>query len=315
MSARSVVNHEEFTNRLAQYATQQEPHIQEYILTVARKHFLKNFPHASTIKKPPGGVPKFYGLRDPNTNAVVDRIPLFIQTKEGPKLHYTSRNDLLYRMVKSGETVFLDMSYMGIIQEEIRELVQWMRAVYPQRRDLTSISYPDAQKKAAEWQQAREKAAEKKRKELIAELRVKALAGTVPIATVQYNTHDVLCDGLLLKLHTKEALEYEGARLHHCVGDSFYWKDVEIGLCEIWSYRQSLTEPMYTIEVKIDKDKGTKTLMQCRGLQNAEPNSLECEIIAKGMALFDVKMMLFTYWESLSENSTIIWSKTQSQDS
>jgi hypothetical protein len=60
--SRSVVNHQEFTDRLASISRHRPKHIQDYVKTTVRKFFLKNWEKASEAKKSEK-TPKFLGFK------------------------------------------------------------------------------------------------------------------------------------------------------------------------------------------------------------------------------------------------------------
>jgi hypothetical protein len=295
-----------------------DSHIQKYVTTVVRKHFLKNWDHTSaTVTPAPQGLPQFCGFRDIDTNKIIDQVPIILQTNSGPKIQYIHRDDPMYDMAQNGETVFLDLSYMGEIQTHIQNIAHWLRIKYPQPRDLSMIPYGEAWKKSAEWRIQLEVEEEKTRKVQLEELKTKALNGCVLLAEGSITVNGIEKTCMLLNLTTKEAIEYEGLRLHHCVGDSFYWNMVKEKREEIWSFRYSLMEPAFTCEIDIDTETSVKVitpckkvLLQCRGLQNKAPDIdiMEPNLIAKGLKLFDVDLQLFRHWES-EENSSVKWNK------
>lgn len=301
---RSVVNHKEFTDRLALISNYYDSHIKKYMLTVVRKYFLKTWSCISaTVKPAPKGMPIFEGFRNADTGKILNTVPVVLQMKDGPKLQYVDRSDPMYLMQRNGETVFLDLSLMGEIQTDIQNIAHWMRSAYPQPRDLSMIPYDVALKKAVEWQMQQEKEAEKTRKQQLEDLKTKALDGLVLLATgsITVNGENNTC--MLLKLNTREAIEYEGLRLHHCVGDYYYRERVEKSEAEIWSFRYSLMEPAFTCEIEIDQDDapgvpewGKRTLLQCRGLQNEPPNEGERCSILKGLHLLGIHTHLFGHW-------------------
>lgn len=310
MTSRNVVNHAEFTSRLGLLSHGMDTHISKYVNTVVRKHFLKNWSRVSAVVRPAAkGVPKFDGFRDADTHKLLNKVPLTLQTPNGPQLQYVDCEDPMYIMSKQGETVFLDINYLGEIQDEIQDVVHWLRIKYPQPRDLSMIAYVEAKKKATEWRIQLELDAEKTRKAQVLELQTKALAGLEHLAVGTYTVNGEQRTCFLLRLTTGAAFTYEGLRLHHCVGDHYYWNRYEEGLSEIWSFRYSLMEPAFTIEVDKTSTIVPGMLVQCRGLQNRSPDWEEALMITEGLQLFNIDLSLFPQWTNVSQYSVVNWSK------
>jgi hypothetical protein len=289
--SRHVVNHKEFTDRLALIASRKPPHIAKYITTVIRKFFLKNWERTEKIEKPPRGVPRFYGLSDREGRRHEVAIPFVIQTKNGPEVTTVYSDDPMYEQVKSGTAVFLDLDFMADIQNEIQDVLIWMQTVYSQPRDLTSIAYPDAKKKAKEWHDEEEKRRQRIEEKQKAEARRLATEGAEPIfrITAKRLTGET-ATWTVYNLSTESSLVYEGVRLHHCVAG--YWPMVERKTTYIWSLREKPADPLLTLEVgRIDHE-----LYQARGLQNTNPTHDEMVLIKNISEKFGMGLKLFPHF-------------------
>ena len=71
------------------------------------------------------------------------------------------------------------------------------------------------------------------------------------------------------KLLTREALEFEGNNMGHCVGSGFYEYGVRNGVIEIYSIRDENGEPHVTFEIR--NENGEFYTHQCKGKQNKAP--------------------------------------------
>lgn len=284
---RHVVNHSEFTENLKSFISHRgyPLHVEDYALTVVRKHFLKNWDKTlEAVVEKPTGVPKILGLTrtDDETGQVTtfDLIPIIVRTSNGSKLMQVNRNDPFYQGYISNDEniVLLDMNYLVEVLTEVKQSLDWLHLAYPTPRKLV-LSYPDLCKKKEEWEKE-----ERRKKELTAKQekdRIEQVASTGEclLAGVSFVFESVLYNWKLVKLVTRDALYAESVRLHHCV-DTYWWQ-VERGCTEIWSLRDSITnQSILTLEVTLVNGKRIH-LNQCLGLLNREPSKLETFVLEK----------------------------------
>lgn len=250
--ARSVVNHQEFTDRLKNLCYNRPEHIRRYVETVVRKYFLKNWEKSFKLEQAKGA-PKLSGFKDRDQKDY-ETLSIAFQTSEGVVVKHVRPGSEMYEMIKRGETVFLDLEYMADIQQEILPILDWMHATYNQPRDLTSIAYQDAVKKSKEWHEDRLKRQEEEKKQRRERLAVSSLAGTQILFKINFTLNGKPEEWLLCNLVSQDALVYEGDRLHHCVGDGdFYYTQVKEKISCIWALRKSLLEPMLTMTISINR--------------------------------------------------------------
>jgi hypothetical protein len=288
MANSHVINNKEFTERLAMLSSREPPHIQKYITTVIRKYFLKNWERIEKIEKAPQGVPVFYGLSDKEGKTHSSSQTLVIQTKNGPEASFVHSGDPMYEQLISGEAVYLDLEYMAEIQNEIQDVLIWMKTVYSKPRDLTVMPYLDAKSKAKIWHLEADKRRERDRLKLAEQSKKNLEEGSVPIFTIRSKFMDLPeKDWFVYNLSSKESLEYEGVRLHHCV--ALYWPQVERGETWIWSLRSMPTEPVLTLQVS----PYDKNLYQAKGLQNSNPTHEENVVVKKLAEFVGIELKLF----------------------
>jgi hypothetical protein len=285
---RHVVNHQQFTDRLALLARREPDHIKHYILTVVRKHFLKNWERTEKIESAPRGVPVFHGLRDKDGNKRGAAIPFVIQTANGPEATSIFTDDPLYEQVKNGGAVFINMEFMAELQNEIRDVLDWMRITYTQPKDLSMMAFVDAQRKAKEWHEAEERKRERQNKRVLEELMRKAELGAMPLFEIECSFQtNPRKKWLIMNLTTASSLEYEGMRQHHCVAD--YAPAVLRGDTLIWSLRTSPLDPALTLQIS----PYDRNLYQARGLLNSNPTHEEIVVLNALAKTAGLKLELF----------------------
>lgn len=270
---RSVINHEQFTNELLYVARGRPKHVKEYVKTVARKYYLKHWDQYCTIQKPTKG-PKFFGFKS-SDGSDYEPMTITIKTELGPIIKEVEKDSELYTMIQRGDVVVLDMESFHIVSRELRPILDWMTAVYATPKNLSSIQFEVALVKAKEWHEEQARIAKSLAESERQKLAVASITGTTPVFEIglidrrgEPETKEIW---YLYHLASDEALQYEGNKLHHCVGNGFYWSTIKRGLQSIWSLRQSLMEP--TLTITFDKDKETEgkpRVIVANGLMNSQ---------------------------------------------
>lgn len=242
---RSVANHEEFTKRLTLLVSGRPEHVRKYVETVARKFYLKNWSKSAEIIRAKG-VPKFKGIKDSLT--------VTFETADGPVIKHVQPGTEMYEMLTrnaEGAVVFLDLEYLAEISAELQPILDWLQDTYRQPRDLSFLPFQAASQKSKEWHEERVRRAEKLREDERKQLAISSLDGSRPLCEITFNLNGEPKKWVLYNLVTFAALQYEGNKLHHCVGDEFqnYWKSLQNEEIMIWSLRQELLDPLITFTV------------------------------------------------------------------
>lgn len=156
--------------------------------------------------------------------------------------------DWAIRCLASGETL-LYLRLNQTLTKRLRRIVAWVEGTAdPQAGPkVERLSFADADRQAARWWREKHQ-------------RLIWPPGVVPVFTHGSDT--------IVKLTSARALEEEGDAMSHCVGD-YAW-EVEEGLSEIYSLRDTEGEPQATVEVNPSE----RYVLQVKGPANGPVASL-----------------------------------------
>jgi PcfJ-like protein len=211
-------------------------------------------------------------------------------------------------MLQRGQTVFLDLEYMEDIQQQLTPILDWLQQVYTTPRDLSSIAYSDAIKKSEEWHHGRERLLHRQQGDERRRLEVSSLAGTHIMFKISFKLNGEDQEWLLCNLISPESLKYEGNRLHHCVGDGYYWDLIKNNHAMIWALRKSLMEPNLTLTVNKSfvSGQGNGTVIAMLGLLNRRVTRIESSVLKKLFEDLKINIGLFSefFMDTPSTQST-----------